>query len=123
MTTTKSLGLALACSIGLGLAIEGGEQLSVLCLRRSVARSYGVVAALEPGMASADVEARLSAASANAGRILRVPGSSNTIHFVVQYSLGEACGFTFIFREGRLVRLISGDYNQPGPCPGGPPSW
>jgi hypothetical protein len=109
--------------LALGAAIELAEWLATLYLRPRLVSAYRVVASLQPGTPREVVVSRLSAASATAGRMIVDRQNQNSLHFVVHYSVIEACGFTLRFREGRLLELHAGDYNQPGPCPGGPPSW
>jgi hypothetical protein len=123
MTTVRVLGIVLAGVLALGVAMEVVEHLSARYLRSRVVSSYAVVASLQPGTTREVVESRLRAASATAGQMFVNRQDSNLLHFVVNYSLIEACGFALRFHEGRLIELYVGDQNQPGPCPGGPASW
>ena len=127
MTTGRAWAVAcavvLAGALALGVAMELVDWLSALYLRPKVASSYQVVASLQPGTAREVVELRLREASTTAGRMFPDQQNQNILYFVVHYSVIEACGFTLRFHEGKLTELDAGDYNQPGPCPGGPATW
>jgi len=127
MTTGKSWAVVgavmLVGAFALGAAIQLVDWLASLYLRPRVASSYEVVASLRPGATREVAESRLRQASATLGQLILDRENHSILYFVVHYSVIEACGFTLRFDEGKLVELHAGDYNQPGPCPGGPPSW
>jgi hypothetical protein len=106
--------VVLGVLLSLGFVIDGVDRLSSLYFGPRAREAYAVVDTLHVGMSRESVGAILQRTN---GRLIQNRERPELLHFVVSYTIIEACAFTMEFTDGALLKATSGDMNQPGPCP------